>query len=62
MAVTLADLHALTEELDAGMAALLPGYLDYDQISRSIDDSLYQNAWRDIGRTTDWKSQLERVI
>jgi len=61
IAVALADLHALTEDLDAEMAVSLSRNLDCDQTGPHLDDSLYQQAWRGVGRTKDRKSQLERV-
>lgn len=61
IAVALADLHSLTEELDTGMAVSLSSYFDRGKVAISIDDSLYRNAWRDVGRPNDRKSQLNRV-
>ncbi|WNO04868.1 FFLEELY motif protein [Rhodoferax mekongensis] len=62
IAVALADLHALTEELDAAMAASVSNKLDCELVESRLDDCLYQQAWRNVERSKDRKSQLERVI
>jgi hypothetical protein len=57
-AVTLAQLHALTEELDQAMAEAWLAQGD----SRSGDAHLYVNAWRHVGRRVDRERQLTVVI
>ena len=57
-AVALAELHALTEELDQAMALAWLGQEDeeLDLAQR------YVAAWRDVGRRADRESQLEVVL
>jgi hypothetical protein len=57
-AVTLAQLHALTEELDQGMAA---AWLEQND-PQSGEAHLYVNAWRQVGRRSDRERQLAVVI
>lgn len=55
-AVSMAQLHALTEELDLAMATQWRLFGDAD------DASIYVKAWRTVGRRTDRQLQLSAVI
>lgn len=50
----LVRLHALTEELDSAMAALLAG--------AAVDRTNYAQAWRSTGREADRRLQLEFTL
>jgi hypothetical protein len=56
-AVTLAELHAVTEELDQGMALVWLAQSD----GRS-DAARYVDAWREVGRRADREAQLRVVM
>lgn len=59
-AAALAELHALTEELDQAMA------LSWASCSQGATDAelarSYLGAWRSVGRAADRKRQLEQVL
>jgi len=57
-AVALAELHALTEELDQAMALV---WLDQEGDETS-DARRYALAWRDVGRREDREGQLTVVL
>lgn len=50
----LAELHALSEQLDGEMARLLPG-TEIDQLS-------YGQAWRTVGRPVDRERQIQLML
>lgn len=54
-AAALAELHALTESLDHGLARALPG-------SGALDAPLYVAAWRTAGQRAERERQLQRVV
>jgi hypothetical protein len=54
-ASALAQLHALTESLDHGMARA-EAFDGHDEVAR------YVLAWKEVGRRQDRQAQLERVI
>ncbi|MEO5672064.1 MAG: hypothetical protein ABIR26_15340 [Ramlibacter sp.] len=56
-AVALAELHALTEELDQAMAQAWLGQAD-----DANDASRYVAAWRDVGRRNERENQLTVVM
>jgi hypothetical protein len=56
-AVDLAELHALTEELDQAMAVAW-----LSQGDGLTDDQRYVRAWREVGRRADRESQLTVVL
>lgn len=56
-AVALAELHALTEELDQAMAQAWLGQAD-----DANDSKRYVAAWRDVGRRTERENQLTVVM
>ena len=58
-AVTLAQLHALTEELDQAMAS---AWLAEMNGGAASDAHLYVSAWRGVGRRADRERQLTVVI
>lgn len=55
-AVSLAQLHCLTEELDYAMAINWVSNADLPEVTR------YVTAWRAVGRQSDRMSQLDMVI
>lgn len=55
-AVSLAQLHCLTEDLDFAMARSWMSHPDLPEASR------YVNAWRSVGRPLDRSTQLDMVI
>src|SRR5215212_4086995 len=57
-AVALAELHALTEELDQAMAVAWVGLGDTGQ----TDAQRYAAAWRKVGRRVDRENQLRVVL
>jgi hypothetical protein len=57
-AVELAELHALTEELDQAMALAWLAQVDEEL----TDAQRYTAAWRSVGRRADRESQLRVVI
>ena len=57
-AVSLAELHALTEQLDHAMGLAWKGSAD----SRDSEASRYVEAWRSVGRRRERKSQLDVVM
>jgi hypothetical protein len=58
-AVALAELHALTEELDHAMGAVLPSF-DTDRADAS--PAQYLAAWRQVNRRADREAQLRVVL
>lgn len=60
-AVTLASLHALSEELDYGMAATL---VDFSVSPNNENQAAanYVHAWRQVGRHVDRWRQLQMVL
>lgn len=57
-AVSLAELHALTEELDQAMAL---AWMD-QEVGETSDARRYTLAWREVGRRADRESQLTVVL
>jgi hypothetical protein len=57
-AVALAQLHALTEELDQAMALAWLAQVD----GEASDSSRYVAAWREVGRRSDREDQLRVVL
>jgi hypothetical protein len=57
-AVALAELHALTEELDQAMALAWLARAD----GQLTDAQLYSTAWREVGRRPDREAQLRVVL
>jgi hypothetical protein len=57
-AVALAQLHALTEELDQAMALAWLAQVD----GEASDSSRYVAAWREVGRRADREDQLRVVL
>jgi hypothetical protein len=57
-AVALAQLHALTEELDQAMALAWLAQVD----GEASDSSRYGAAWREVGRRSDREDQLRVVL
>lgn len=63
IAVSLAQLHALTEELDHSMGAQwLSQEEEKSKAAKSSKSERYENAWRAVGRRTDRNAQLNDVI
>jgi len=52
--VALGQLHALSEQFDTAMGAVIAG--------RSIDDAQYGVAWRQVGRPTDRERQIDLMM
>lgn len=59
IAVSLAQLHALTEELDHSMGVQ---WLSKARAVKLSELDRYKNAWRAVGRRTDRDAQLNDVI
>lgn len=59
IAVSLAQLHALTEELDHSMGV---EWLSKARAVKLSELDRYKNAWRAVGRRTDRDAQLNDVI
>lgn len=59
IAVSLALLHALTEELDHSMGAQ---WLSKSKAAKMSESERYENAWRAVGRRADRDAQLNDVI
>ena len=55
-AVSLGQLHRLTEELDLGMAENWMAHEDMPEVAR------YMRAWRSVGRRADRETQLTTVL
>lgn len=55
-AVALAQLHALTEQLDFSMARM------WARVPSSSDPARYLHAWRAVDRRTDRETQLDTVM
>ncbi|MBL0728452.1 FFLEELY motif protein [Piscinibacter sp. HJYY11] len=51
---TLAQLHALSEELDSAMGTKVP--------DEAVDAGVYLNAWRHVGRLADRQQQIELTL
>lgn len=51
---TLAQLHALSEQLDSAMGAKVP--------DGEVDGSVYLNAWRQVGRVEDRRRQIALTL
>lgn len=51
---TLAQLHALSEQLDSAMGAKVP--------DGAVDGSVYLNAWRQVGRIEDRRRQIALTL
>ncbi len=65
IAVSLAQLHALTEELDHSMGVQwlsMQKAQDKAKASKMSEPERYENAWRAVGRRTDRDAQLNDVI
>ena len=62
IAVSLAQLHALTEELDHSMGVQWLANAGSVKKNESDDAKRYENAWRAVGRHKDRDAQLNDVI
>ncbi len=58
-AVTMAELHALTEELDLAMAE---AWLARSRETIHAESDLYATAWQHVGRPADRERQLKAVL
>ena len=58
-AVSLAQLHALTEELDHAMGF---GWLQLESSMQDDDKTLYAEVWRNVGRRVERELQLSSVL
>lgn len=58
-AVSLAQLHLLTEELDHAMAR---AWIDSERLPTISAGARYAEAWRSVGRRTDRDRQLQSVL
>ena len=57
--VSLAQLHALTEELDHAMGF---GWLQLESSMQDDDKTLYAEVWRNVGRRVERELQLSSVL